>query len=106
MHIDFEPGGFVPSATVDILTAYIWEHRPHSGSRRIPGFNTVKAVPCPRGAYGLMKEMEIDLVITQISVKLPLMSKTWKEDCVITSLSGRLDQGSLLCHRNMGLKSI
>lgn len=86
--MDFEPGGFVPSATVDILTGYIWEHRPHSGSRRIPGFNKVKAVPCPRGAYGLMKQMEIDLVITQIIVKSPLVSNTWKEGYVITSLMG------------------
>lgn len=63
-------------------------------SQRIPEFyNKTKAYSYPHGACSLMREMEINLIIAQINVKLPMMSKKWKECCVITTFSGEVGPG-------------
>lgn len=40
-----------------------------------------------------MREMEINLITTQVSVKLPMMNEEWKEGCVITTFSGEAGPG-------------
>lgn len=82
------PVHLVCAVIVVVFIAHICEQR--LKPQKTQALHKSRQGPSPCGAYRLMRKMEIRLIITQISAKLPL-----REACVLMAFNRRIGLGML-----------